>query len=312
MNESPPFRELELQLRQERRTTSNSHRSAAVSPSFLFCLGAISISCRDAASTTLPLAALFLLVSFLNPSSIHAQTKAQPPLPSIEQPDAASSASATTLQAPRKRIIVATISKSLDLKTLKPGDTFTAPVSPTVDSYHLFGLVGASIFVRVVEWQPQSDGNDSRLVLRFEKAVSGNGNSTALQLELEAVASPDFVTWSIPIAIADRFPCDPNVDRDKCTKPYDDDESVVSRLSTSQFLVCGTNQRHGNTGPQNDCVYKSQAHGIYGYPGLSLSSPTAENTSGLTIAAAKKKVKLAEGTLLILSGADVKAALHQP
>jgi hypothetical protein len=253
---------------------------------------------------------LFLLASFLNPSPIHAQVKAQPPLPPVEQPATASSA--TTPPAPRKRIIVATIPKSLDLKKLKSGDTFTALVSTTVDSYYLLGLYGASILVRVVEAQPQSDGNDSRLALRFEKAAPGSGNAAVLPLELEAVASPDSVTWSVPIAIVDRFPCDPKVDRDKCTKPYDDDDSVESRLSTFQLLLCHTKKQHGNTGPQNDCVYTSEAHGIYGYPDLSLLPPTAENTSGLTIVAPRKKVKLAEGTLLILSGPDVKAALRQP
>ncbi len=251
--------------------------------------------------------ALFLLLIFLNPPPIHAQLKAQPHLPPLEQPAATSSSPISS--APTKHVIVATLSKPFDVKKLKPGDTFTATASSAASPTYPIVLSGTPIVVRVVEAQPRSAGNDSRLALRFEKAGLRNASQAALQLELEAVASPDFVTWSAPIVIVDRFPCDPNVDRDKCTKTHDDDDSVESQLTSYQRLVCHTKQMNGNARPQNDCVPPSESHGVYGYPDLSLSTAPADG--GFAMSSTKKNVKIEKGTLLILSGPDVEELLQQ-
>jgi hypothetical protein len=258
---------------------------------------------------------LATLAASVNPQLISAQTKSQPHIPPIETIKDASPEQTPT---PAAKTFAAILLKPLDVKNLKAGDVFTA----SANSMDALDVLGAEVLIQVVEVRASTKDNpDSRLVLRVEKPDSVTQPTTPLRLELLAVASPDFVTWSPSLVMVDRFPCDPNVDRNKCAEPQKEEDSPPSRLTESPRLVCPTNQlnnrtnQHSNHASQKcDCVLMSESRGVYGYPDLSLAPSAASGSADtFAIVSAKKNIKLEKGTYLVLSGSDVDAlALPHP
>jgi hypothetical protein len=220
-------------------------------------------------------------------------------------------ASPEQTSAPGAKTIAAILLKPLDVKKLKAGDVFTA----SANSMDALDVLGAEILLQVIEIRASTKDNpDSRLVLRVEKRGSALQPPAPLRLELLAVASPDFVGWSPSLVMVDRFPCDPNVDRNKCAEPQKEEDSPPSRLTESQRFICSTKQsnnqtnRRGSQGSQKgDCVLMSESRGVYGYPDLSLVPLAVAPTDTFAIISAKKNIKLEKGTYLVLFGSDVES-----
>jgi len=257
---------------------------------------------------------LAIIIAGLNPPLIRAQTKSQPHIPPIET---LKDASPEQILTPGAKTFAAILLKPLDVKKLKAGDVFTA----SANSMDALDVLGTEVLIQVVEVRASTKDNpDSRLVLRIEKPPTIAHPPIPLRFELLAVASPDFVAWSPSLVMVDRFPCDPNVDRNKCAEPQKEEESPPSRLTESPRFVCPTKQsnnqtnQRGNQRPQKgDCVLMSESRGVYGYPDLSLAHSAAGSTDTFAIVSATKNIKLEKGTYLVLSGPDVDAlALPHP
>jgi hypothetical protein len=212
---------------------------------------------------------------------------------------------------PAAKTIAAILLKPLDVKKLKAGDVLTA----SANSMDALNVLGTEVLIQVVEVRASTKDNpDSRLVLRIEKPATIAHPPIPLRFELLAVASPDFVTWTPSLVMVDRFPCDPNVDRNKCAEPQKEEDSPPSRLTESPRFVCQTKQsnnqtnQRGNQGPQKgNCVLMSESRGVYGYPDLSLALSVAGSADTFAIVSANKNVKLEKGTYLVLSGPDVES-----
>jgi hypothetical protein len=218
--------------------------------------------------------ALLLLLTFLNPPSTHAQLKAQPHLPPVEQPAATSPA--TIPNAAVKATIAVVLPKSLDAQKLKPGDEFTldAASSNPLDSQRtqiLLLVMGVSL--------RSKDKPESRLDLRFERLRTDPNfdHSPILYLAIQAVASPAAIAWFNSPVIVDRFPCDPKVARDGCDQPDRDDVEV--NLDTPELFICDRSKpKDSRQPPASSCVPQDESHGLYGYPDLSFSSDSAGRT----------------------------------
>jgi hypothetical protein len=249
---------------------------------------------------------LAILAACANPPLIRAQTKSQPHIPPIETTKDASPEETPT---PAAKTIAAILLKPLDVKKLKPGDAFTA----SANSMDALDVLGTEVLIEVVEVRASTKDNpDSRLVLRVEKPPTIAHPPIPLRFELLAVAAPDFVAWSPSLVMVDRFPCDPNVDRNKCAEPQKEEDSPPSRLTESPRFACGTKQsnnqtnQHSNHASQKgDCVLMSESRGVYGYPDLALAPSAAGSTDTFAIVSANKNIKLEKGTYLVLSGPDV-------
>ena len=199
-----------------------------------------------------------------------------------------------------KRIFVATLPNTVDVKKLKAGDTLT------VVGTNLAILTPSPITFlgRILEVHTLDSGNkESRLVIRFESLKFGDNQELLVHLKLQAVVSPLALKWSFSPIIVDRYPCDYEADPQGCEeKARNQDHISQPAVGGMTKIVCKKNPKHGQGQPGDDCVPLSEASGAYGFPNLSVAPFPDDSAQDFAITSIKKNVHLEQGTVLIFSG----------
>jgi hypothetical protein len=209
-----------------------------------------------------------------------------------------------TSAASGKRIFVATLPKTVDVKKLKAGDTLAAVES------NLGILIASPITFsgRILDVHTLGSGNkESRLVIRFESLKFGDNQELLVDLKLQAVVSPLALKWSFSPIIVDRYPCDYEADPKGCQEKAQKQEHISQPgVGGMTRIVCKKNPKHGQGQPSDDCVPVSEARGAYGFPDLSVAPYPDDSAQDFAITSIRKNVHLEQGTILIFSGSTIE------
>jgi hypothetical protein len=242
----------------------------------------------------IPILFWFLLQSSIERSVTFGQIEFQ------DRSPASATAPEKTSAPSDRRIFIATLPKTVDVKRLNAGDTVAAvALVLTPPSITLLG--------RILEVHALGSGNkDSLLLIRFEKVKFGNNQEVPVHLRLQAVAAPLALKQSVSPIIVDRYPCDYQADPKGCEeKAQKQDHIWQPQIGGMTTLVCEKNPKDKGQ-PIDDCVPASLASGIYGFPDLSVAYYPGASGQDFAITSVKKDVHLEQGTVLIFSGSDAE------
>jgi hypothetical protein len=237
---------------------------------------------------------LFLLLLSIGRWANCGQAESQNPNSSSANPPGKTSA------ASGDRVFVATLSKSVDAKKLKAGDTITAIETN-------LGILTPSPITflgRILEVHTLDSGNkESRLLIRFESLKFADNQELHAHLKLQAVVSPLALKLSVSPIIVDQYPCEYQVDPKGCEeKAHKEDHISQPAMGGMTKIVCKKNPKHGQGQPGDDCVPVSEANGAYGFPDLAVQPYPHDSAQDFAITSIRKNVHLEQGTVLIFSG----------
>ncbi len=217
----------------------------------------------------------------------------------------------TTPPAPGERIFVATLARTLDARKVKAGTAVIAYQADSIDPSSPGNIV---VLGRVLDSHASGKGNaDSLLLLRFDKVRFGNNQEVSGHLKLQAVAAPLATRLLTSPAMVDRFPCDDDAHHKECLEAKKQNQIADLGLEPIYMNICRRNPAKGKGQARDICVPAAKAHGIYGFPDLSLSPYPADSEQGFAIVSKSKNIQLERNTVFVFSSSDIRIpATPQP
>jgi hypothetical protein len=203
--------------------------------------------------------------------------------------------------------LVAELTKGVNSKRAKPGDEVKARVTQDVMAKGLIVLPRESQLVgHVTEAKARSkEDPESRLSIIFDKALLKNGKQIGMSALVQALAPPfgrtAFIDNSDPMIVmanersTKMLPhLDSDTNRNNPTDSSARSTTPKARLSSDNNIA----QTDSSTPWTPGSVLGSGYHGVFGLPGLSLTSGTANQRPVIT--SIKNDVKLESGTQVVL------------
>jgi hypothetical protein len=203
--------------------------------------------------------------------------------------------------------IEASLSKSIDAKKAKQGETIEARVTEnTEQNGNVLIPRGAKLEGRVTQVSARSNGDSSSSVeITFDKAILKKGEEIPLNVGVQAIAVPQSVATApassntepmnsgVPTSGVGR----PGGGAPGGTSPVPDStpsgvqSPAPNQISSSPGAVGGLNS-NGQLAPNSS--------GVFGLPGISLSAGTAASQPSAIITSNGKDLHLESGTQLLL------------
>lgn len=212
-------------------------------------------------------------------------------------------------------IVQAELTKSLDAKKAKAGDSITAQVTQDVKSNGQVVIRrGSKLVGHVTEAQARSkENNESRLGVLFDKAVLKGGSEVALNAVVQALAPAQRA--AVPAMNDDNERMPAPAPMGGGAAPSGPLGGAVSGAASTVGAVGNTvgSTTGAVTGAAGGTVggaLSSTSRGVIGMQGLTLSSAAAGNANaqGSVISSTTQNVRLDSGTQMVL---QVNGSNHQ-
>jgi hypothetical protein len=199
-------------------------------------------------------------------------------------------------------VIPVQLTRSLDVKKVKPGDEVDAKVTMDMKANNGEVIVAkdTKVLGRVTEVQPRNkEQKESQLGIAFDRAVMKNGNDVALPMSVQAIISPTYLSsgnsnngsadsGASPSGNSGASPTMGNGRSANGNTP---------QSSTPSALGSATADNPSSTGQRQPITGNTQ--GVLGFQNLQLSN-ASDAKQGSVVTSEKNNVKLDSGTMMLL------------